>query len=129
MDKSKVAPLGVLIGGAVAFGIIIYAQSNFTAPNQAWLVKPFLWILIPIAFIAITAGVALAALIAAKPAIMDTSTLVGTAAGIYACMIFIFKGEIGSRSIILSLLIGFILYGFYSFVLGGIVGEIKNRNE
>jgi hypothetical protein len=130
MEESKVAPFSILVGGAVAFGIIIYGQTSLAASTgYAWLFQPFLWIFIPIALIAIFLAVIVIVLLTTKKAIMDTSTSVGIPTGIYASVAFIFQNEISVKSILLSLLIGAILYGFFSYVVAAIAGYIKYRND
>jgi hypothetical protein len=130
MKESKVAPFSILLGGAVAFGIIIYGQTSLIAsPGYTWLFQPFLWIFIPIAFIAILAAVLLIVLITTKNAIMETSTSVGIPTGIYACIAYIYQNEISVKSVLLSLLIGAIVYGFFTYVIAAIAGSVKYRND
>jgi hypothetical protein len=129
MDDSKIAPFGILSGGIVSFGIILLSQNSLSSnPGLAWLFKPFLWIFVPITLIAILAGVTVAAFITVKKAIIDTCNIVGFATGLFTCYAFIYNHEINVKNFILSLLISFIAYGFYSYVIAIVVGSIKYRN-
>jgi hypothetical protein len=129
MEESKTAPFGILMGLAVSIGIILLSKSNLGAnPGFAWLFKPFLWVFVPISLIAILAGATVAALLAVKSAIVNTCSYVGFITGMYTCIAFIFNEE-NIKNILLSLVISFFIYTFYSFVIGSIVGAIKYRQD
>jgi len=129
MKESKIAPFSILIGCIITFGIILLSHNSLgTNPGFDWLFKPFLWIFVPISLIAILFGVTVAAIMTVRKAIIDTCNTVGMVTALYTCYAFIYH-QLTVLNVIFSLLISFIVYGFYSYVIAAIVGAVKYRNE
>lgn len=122
----KYSPLGFLLGCGASAGIFAYGESVNSNPGLAWLFRPFLWILVPIALFALIAGATVAALVASKSTENETAKQVGFCTGLWACYEYVFNQELSFRSIALSLLIAFVAYAFISWIVGSVVGGVKS---
>jgi phosphate/sulfate permease len=129
MQNSKVAPFSLFLGSVLSIGIIVLGQTYLnTSPGGNWFFKPFLWVFVPITLAALIVGVFVTVIITTRNATIDTSTAIGTITGLYTCYAFIFD-KVNVWNVILSVLISFILYGFFSYVLAAIFGAIKYKNR
>ena len=128
MQNSKVAPFSLFLGSVLSIGIIVLGQTYLNSTGGNWFFKPFLWVFVPITLVALIVGIIVTVIITTKNATIDTSTAIGTITGLYTCYAFIFD-KVNVWNVILSVLISFILYGFFSYVLAAIFGAIKYKNR
>ena len=129
MQNSKVAPFSLFLGSVLSVGIIVLGQTYLnTPPGGNWFFKPFLWVFVPITLATLIVGIFVTVIITTRNATIDTSTAIGTITGLYTCYAFIFD-KVNVWNVILSVLISFILYGFFSYVLAAIFGAIKYKNR